>query len=109
MVISVAWDRLPETVVHGSIRRRRFDTEQMTVVRYDFAPHAVFPRHAHAEPQVTMVLEGTLTFDYGDAASSHQAGEIVSIPGQLPHEGRAGENGAVILCMFAPPRPGSTA
>jgi quercetin dioxygenase-like cupin family protein len=104
MVISTAWQRLPETLVHGSIRRSRFDTDVMTVLRYEFAPHAVFPRHAHAEPQITLVLEGTLTFGFGDAASSHGAGEIVSIPGHQPHEGRAGDAGAVILCLFAPPR-----
>ena len=104
MVISSAWERVPETVVHGAIRRKRFDTEFMTVMRYEFGPHAVFPRHAHAEPQVTLVLEGTLTFDFGDAASSHRPGDIVSISGHVPHEGRAGAAGAVILCLFAPPR-----
>jgi quercetin dioxygenase-like cupin family protein len=104
MVISAAWERLPETLVHGNIRRRRLDTDRMTVLRYEFAPHAVFPRHAHAEPQVTLILQGMLTFDFGDAASSHGPGEIVCIPGHQPHEGRAGESGAVILCLFAPPR-----
>jgi quercetin dioxygenase-like cupin family protein len=104
MVISAAWERLPETLVHGSVRRRRFDTDGVTLLRYEFPPYAVFPRHAHAEPQVTLVLEGTLTLDFGDAASAYGAGEMVSIPGHQPHEGRAGEAGAVILCVFAPPR-----
>lgn len=104
MVVSTAWQRRPETLVHGRIGRRRFDTDVMTVLRYEFAPHAVFPRHEHAEPQITLVLEGTLTFDFGDAVTSHGAGEIVSIPGHQPHEGRAGDAGAVILCLFAPPR-----
>ena len=105
MVISAQWERLPETLVHGRIRHRRFDTDSMTIVRYEFAPHAVFPRHAHPEPQVTLVLEGMLTFDFGDGSSSYRAGEIVAIPRDQPHEGRAGEAGAVILCLFAPPRP----
>jgi len=104
MVTSAAWEQLPETLVHGGIRRKRFDTVGMTVLRYEFPPNAVFPRHGHAEPQVTVVLEGALTFDYGDAATSHRAGDIISIPGDQPHEGRAGDSGAVILCLFAPPR-----
>jgi quercetin dioxygenase-like cupin family protein len=104
MVISAAWERLPESLVHGSIRRRRFDTDVMTVLRYEFPPHAVFPRHAHGESQLTLILEGMLTFDFGDAASSHGPGEIVSIPGHQAHEGRAGDAGAVILCLFSPPR-----
>lgn len=105
MIDSVAWNRLPEIVVHGNIRRRTFGTAQMTLVRYEFPSGAVFPRHAHAEPQVTLVLDGTFTFDYGNHAASHQPGDIVSIPGGVPHEGRAGNHGAVIVCVFAPPRP----
>jgi quercetin dioxygenase-like cupin family protein len=105
MINSVAWDRLPEVVVHGNIRRRTFGTAQMTLVRYEFPSGAVFPRHAHAEPQVTLVLEGTFTFDYDSRAAAHEPGDIVSIPGGVPHAGRAGDGGAVILCVFAPPRP----
>jgi quercetin dioxygenase-like cupin family protein len=105
MIDSVAWDRLPETRVHGGIRRRSFGTPQMTLVRYDFPPRGVFPRHAHPEAQVTLVLDGTFTFDYGSHAEAYGAGDIVSIPGGIAHEGRAGDHGAVILCVFAPPRP----
>jgi quercetin dioxygenase-like cupin family protein len=104
VIDSIAWDRLPETRVHGNIRRRMFGTPQMTLVRYDFPSRGVFPRHSHPEPQVTLVLEGTFTFDYDGHADSYTAGDIVAIPGGVPHEGRAGDRGAVILCVFAPPR-----
>ena len=105
MIDSVAWDRLPVTLVHGNIGRRTFGTPQLTLVRYEFPSGAVFPRHAHPEPQVTLVLDGTFTFDYGSHAVTHQPGDIVSIPGGVPHEGRAGDSACVIVCVFAPPRP----
>jgi quercetin dioxygenase-like cupin family protein len=104
MIDSVAWDRLPETFVHGGIRRRTFGTPQVTLVRYEFPSGGVFPRHSHPEPQVTLVLDGTFTFDYGDRSATHAAGDIISIPGGVAHEGRAGDGGAVIVCVFAPPR-----
>jgi quercetin dioxygenase-like cupin family protein len=104
MIDSIAWDRLPETRVHGGIRRRTFDAPQMTIVRYDFPPRGVFPRHSHPEPQITLILDGAFTFDVGDRAESYGVGDIVSIPGGAPHEGRAGDSGAVIVCLFAPPR-----
>jgi quercetin dioxygenase-like cupin family protein len=104
MIETLAWDRLPETVVHDAIRRRIFTTDTLMVVRYDFPPGAVFPRHAHPEPQVTLILSGALAFHYDDRVTAHCPGDIVSIAGGVPHEGRAGDGGAVILCLFAPPR-----
>jgi quercetin dioxygenase-like cupin family protein len=100
----LAWDRIPETIVHGAIRRRTFATDALMVVRYEFPPGAVFPRHAHPEPQVTLILSGALAFHYDDRHAAHGPGDIVSIAGNVPHEGRAGDEGAVILCLFAPPR-----
>lgn len=102
---AVNWDALPETIVHGSIKRRVFNTDQLTLIRYEFAPGSVFPRHSHPESQVTIVLSGALTFDYGHHQERHEAGSIVAIPGDLPHEGRAGSEPTVALCIFTPPKP----
>ena len=56
---AIDWAVLPETVVHGRIRKRTFTTDRFTVVRYDFPDGAVFPWHAHPESQATIVLAGT--------------------------------------------------
>jgi quercetin dioxygenase-like cupin family protein len=100
----VSWDTLPEAVVHKTIRRKVFQTDKLTIVRYEFAPWSIFPRHSHPESQVTMVLSGTLTFHYGDRHQRHEAGEVVAIPGGVPHEGRAGDVPTVALCIFVPPK-----
>lgn len=103
-VRSINWDGVPEATVHGTIRRRVFETDKVTVVRYDFAPGSIFPMHRHPESQVTVVLAGALTFDYGDRAEQHRVGDVVAIPGGVAHEGRAGDEPTVALCIFAPPR-----
>jgi quercetin dioxygenase-like cupin family protein len=95
---------LRETVVHGSIKCRMFHTDRLSLVRYEFPPRAVFPRHAHPEAQVTMVLSGVLMFDYGDRVDRHEQGDLVSIPPNVPHEGRTADEPATIVCVFSPPR-----
>lgn len=101
---SISWSAVPETVVHGSISRKVLHTDKLTIIRYEFAPGAIYPLHQHPESQVTLVLSGALTFDYGDRVERHCAGDLVVIPSNIPHEGRAEEGPTVILCVFVPPR-----
>ncbi len=47
------------------------------------------PLHSHASPEVFRILEGTLTVqqmtDSGLSETQAQAGDIISIPGNVPH------------------------
>jgi quercetin dioxygenase-like cupin family protein len=101
---SINWSSLPQTPVNEAIGRREFHTETLTVIRYDFEAGGVFPRHAHPESQLTLIVSGRFTFDFGDRREAYAAGELVSIAGGVPHEGRADDGPAVVLCFFAPPR-----
>jgi quercetin dioxygenase-like cupin family protein len=101
---TVNWQLLPETIVHGRIRRRIFNTDRVTLVRYEFPPGATFPRHAHSQAQVTLVLSGVLLFDYGDRVDRHEPGDLVSIPPYMPHEGRTADEPATIVCVLTPAR-----
>lgn len=103
-VQSANWDAIPETIVHKTIKRKVFQTDKLTIIRYEFAPGSVFPRHSHPELQVTMVLSGALTFHYGDRHQRHEVGEVVAIPGGVPHEGRVGGEPTVAVCIFVPPK-----
>lgn len=103
-VRSINWSSLPQTPVNDAIGRREFHTDALTVIRYDFEAGGVFPRHAHPEPQLTLIVSGRFTFDFGDHREAYAAGELVSIAGGMPHEGRADDGPAVIVCFFAPPR-----
>ncbi len=104
VVHAITWEAIPSTVVHGAIRRRAFQTDTVGLIRYDFEGGAVFPRHAHPEPQMTMVLSGTFTFVFDGAVERYAPGAIVAIPGDVPHEGRADDGPVTIVCIFAPPR-----
>ncbi|MFN8058331.1 MAG: cupin domain-containing protein [Vicinamibacterales bacterium] len=101
---AIDWAVLPETVVHGRIRKRTFTTDRFTVVRYDFPDGAVFPWHAHPESQATIVLAGTFTFDFGSYQRDYIEGQVIVIPGGVGHEGRAEHGPADIVCVLTPPR-----
>lgn len=81
--------------VHG-------DGITFAVVEID--PLAKLPEHSHANEQLGLVLEGSVTFRVGDEEKTVHPGGIWSIPPNTPHFVIAGEEGAVVLDIFTPTR-----
>lgn len=71
-----------------------------------FAPGAVAPMHQHPQEQLSFVISGRLYFTVGQKSEWLQAGDVVSIPPGVPHGASAGEEGALAVDMFSPPRDG---
>ncbi len=71
-----------------------------------FAPGAVAPVHQHPQEQMSLVISGRLYFTIGSHAQWIEVGDVVSIPPSVPHAAEAGEEGAVAVDMFSPPRDG---
>lgn len=67
-------------------------------------PGSVVPEHAHPNEQLGLVLRGSLEFRVGNETSELGPGSTWSIPGNVPHEVRAGREGAVVIDVFAPAR-----
>lgn len=71
----------------------------------------VVPRHAHMNEQLSYLLEGSLRFWLGESVDSQdeadslvlRRGEVLIIPGDVPHRAVALEDSQV-LDAFAPPR-----
>ncbi len=59
------------------------------------------PLHSHASPEVFRIIEGTLTVqqmtDAGVVETRAQAGDIISIPGNVPHGYRNEGSEAVVF------------
>jgi quercetin dioxygenase-like cupin family protein len=81
--------------VHGS---------GITFAVVEIDPLAELPEHSHANEQLGLVLEGSVTFRVGDEEQAVHPGGIWSIPSNTPHFVRAGEEGAVVLDIFTPTR-----
>lgn len=71
-----------------------------------FGPKTVAPMHQHPQEQLSLVISGRLLFTVGQETRWIEAGDVVSIPPGVPHGAEAGQEGAVAIDMFSPPRDG---
>lgn len=69
-----------------------------------FAPHADAPRHAHAEEQIVIVLDGEFDFELAGEVRTMRPGDVAVIPSWVPHAARAGSAGCYEADVFNPPR-----
>ncbi len=67
-------------------------------------PGTVVPEHAHAEEQMTFVLEGTFEFTMGGETRTLVPGMVAHVPPYVPHAARTGDARCVQVDVFVPPR-----
>ena len=93
----------PLRIWHGvAARAVEGDRSSLAVVELD--PGSLVPEHAHANEQLGLVIHGSLEFRVGDETRELGPGSTWCIPGDTPHEVRAGPDGAVVIDIFAPAR-----
>ena len=89
------WNDVVAREVHG---------EQSTLAVVELGPGAIVPEHQHANEQLGLVIRGALEFRVGSETKELGPGATWCIPGDVPHEVRAGPEGAVVIDVFAPAR-----
>lgn len=100
------WDDMPRERVTDVIDRRVLTGEKMMLAHVYLKKGAVVPRHSHHNEQLTYVLEGALHFKLGADGAEEitvRAGEVLVIPGNVPHEAIALED-TLDVDVFSPPR-----
>ena len=65
---------------------------------------SVVPEHSHDNEQLGIVITGSVSFRIGEETREVGPGDTWRIPGSVPHEVRAGPEGAVVIDVFAPAR-----
>ena len=88
------WDDMEREVLHGKLSRRLITGDQLMLAHVYLKKGCVVPKHSHPNEQLTYVLEGALRFLVGDDGAEEivvRAGEVLHLPGNVPHEeiGRA--------------------
>ena len=78
------------------------DQAMLSVVR--IAPHSQGTLHSHPEEQWGVLLEGALVRIQGGQEVSMKAGDFWRTPGGVEHSVTTGDEGALVLDVFAPPR-----
>lgn len=98
------WQDLPADEIYEGVIRRSFSSTQATVTSYSFAPGASFPRHRHAQEQITLVEAGEAEMTVGDQVDSLSAGDWTVVAADVEHGLRAGPAGARIVAIVIPRR-----
>ena len=99
----VNWEAMPVEALSPAIGRQFVHGEQSMLARVLLKKGAHVPRHSHANEQISYIIEGALRFVLPDGEYMVRAGEVLVIPGNVPHEAFALED-TVDLDVFAPPR-----
>ena len=100
------WDQLPREELHEKLGRRVITGDQVMLAQVYLKKGCVVARHSHPNEQFTYILEGALRFFIGDDGNEEivvRAGEVLHLPGNVPHEAHALED-TLDVDVFYPPR-----
>jgi len=96
-------ESIPEKEIVKGFHAKFVHTENMTIAYWRVEKGASLPMHAHIHEQVTNVLEGEFEMTVADKTSTCRKGEVVTIPSNVPHGGKALTD-SIILDIFQPAR-----
>jgi quercetin dioxygenase-like cupin family protein len=94
---------LPVREIFPGIRARLVHTDRVTHSWVELDEGATFPDHHHPHEQIVSVLDGTLDIVVGGEALVLTAGQVLVIPPDVAHQGRA-RTACRVLDAFAPVR-----
>lgn len=99
----IRWDKIPLEDLNPLLQRQFVVGGDLMLARVLLKKGCVVPRHSHMNEQLTYILEGALKFFIDGKEIVVNAGEVLCIPPNVPHEAVALEN-TVDLDVFHPPR-----
>ncbi len=100
------WDSMRKERVSDMLERRLITGERMMLAHVYLKKGCIVPKHSHENEQLTYILEGALKFWIGEDESDEitvSAGEVLHIPGNVPHKAEALEE-TLDVDVFSPPR-----
>lgn len=100
----VRWDELALERVTEMVQRKVVHGAAQTMAQVWLKRGALVARHRHASEQMTFVFDGALRLMIaGESPMTIRAGEVVTIPANLPHQIEVLEDSLVIE-TFSPGR-----
>ena len=98
------WDDMPAEQLSPTILRKFVTGQQCMFARLELKKGCQVPEHSHPNEQISFIASGSLRFRLGDGSTRIvSAGEVLVIPGNLPHSAEALED-TLDFDVFAPPR-----
>jgi quercetin dioxygenase-like cupin family protein len=99
----ISWDSIPHEAMSDVITRKIITGDKAMVAQVFFKKGAVVPLHHHESEQLTYILEGALKFELEGREVVVRAGEVLTIPSNVPHRAVALED-TLDLDIFSPIR-----
>lgn len=78
--------------------------ERSMLTYFALEPHTAFPEHSHEAEQITLVLEGELSFSYYGKTVTLKAGDVIAIPSNTVHAAFTGEQFCRAVDAWSPAR-----
>ncbi len=78
--------------------------EKAMLTYFEMAPDTQFPVHSHEAEQITLVLEGELTFAYDGKETTLRPGEVIAIPSNVKHSAKTGSAPCKAVDAWSPVR-----
>jgi quercetin dioxygenase-like cupin family protein len=90
--------------IRAGMKARLINGERATLAVLDIEPHGVAEEHHHENEQLGLLVAGALTLRIaGDSRELHP-GDVYQIPSHVPHDAKAGPQGATVVDVFIPVR-----
>ena len=103
----VRWSDVHAEAMNPLLTRQLVSGDQAMIARIQLTKGCVVPTHQHPNEQIATVVSGWLRFTLQEAGGSRDVdvrdGELLVIPGNVPHSAVAIED-TLNLDIFAPPR-----
>jgi quercetin dioxygenase-like cupin family protein len=99
-----SWSNIEVEQLNPLLQRQFVHGDQAMLTRFHLAKGCIIPLHSHPNEQISFIVTGSLSFDFGEGdVRIVNAGEILVIPGGVPHSAITLED-TLAYDVFAPPR-----
>ena len=99
----IPWLSIPLEDLNPLLQRQFVVGQEIMLARVLLKKGCIVPLHSHHNEQLTYIVEGALKFYIDGKEIVVNAGEVLCIPGNMPHKAEALED-TVDLDVFTPPR-----
>jgi len=99
----IPWNTVELETMNPLLSRQLIVGQDIMIARVLMKKGAIVPLHSHHNEQVTYILEGALKFWIDGREIVVNAGEVLTIPRNMPHKAEALVD-TVDLDVFNPPR-----
>ena len=99
----LSWSDVPLETMNPLFDRQLIVGHQIMLARVLLKKGCIVPLHSHVNEQLSYILEGALKFYIDGKEIVVRAGEVLTIPPNMPHQAEALED-TLDLDIFHPPR-----